>query len=78
MNELKDLEPMEVTPAERAFILIMRNLGNGYIEGVGVTKGQPGALKKVTERIDLAHKEQLQEALTAFGDQCLVPNRASK
>lgn len=76
MTELKDLSPMPVTPAERALIHIIRNLGTGYIEGLGVARSQPNVLKGVTERLDLANNETLADVLRAFDESLLIPGGA--
>lgn len=64
---------MQVTDAERALLLIIRRLGSGYIEGIGVAKGQPTTLKNVTSRVDLSVPAQLKETLEGFSDSCLLP-----
>ncbi len=58
---------MEVTPRESAFLKLCRQVGEGYIEGVGVSEGQPSVLKNTVQRIDLKKPDEIGKILGGEG-----------
>lgn len=48
---------------EAALIGLIRKIGSGYIEGIGISKGSPTTLKGVTQRLDLSRPEDLDRTI---------------
>ena len=51
--------PFNLTQKEAALINIIRNLGHGTVEKIGVSGGEPDVLTIVTQRIDLSKENEI-------------------
>lgn len=54
---------IEVTEKELALLTIIRTLGHGTIEKIGVYCGEPMAVMSTTQRIDLSRRGELDQVL---------------
>jgi hypothetical protein len=63
---------MEVSQREAALLNVIRTLGKGYIEGLGVADGQPTVLKGVVQRLELTHPADLARALASTDGNLLI------
>lgn len=54
---------LEISEKELALLTIIRTLGHGTIEKIGVHQGEPTAVVSTTQRIDLTRRNELDQVL---------------
>lgn len=59
---------MTLTRKEQALICLIRRLGHGTLERIGVQNGEPQVVLNVTQRIDLTRDNEMQAALCGIVD----------
>jgi len=59
----KDLVVMELTRREAALISIIRRLGFGTLDKIGVANGEPTVVMATTQRVDLTKADEVERAV---------------
>jgi len=59
---------MTLTPKEQALIQLIRRLGHGTLERIGVQNGEPQVVLNVTQRVDLTRENEMQAVLCGIVD----------
>ena len=62
---MKETITLELSEREAALIFLVRRIGFGVIDTLGITKGQPAVIKIGAQRIDLERADALSACLQA-------------